>query len=92
MGRTTRSSNKNVNTPLGSPPLLPVPKDVPTAKTKPKKKKKAAVPDIDEKSKKLQTEISESDKASCSDFLHKQTARRGRPFMKNQGPDRKTLA
>ena len=78
--------------PLGSPPPLPVPQDVQTAETKPKKKKKAAVPDIDEKNKKLQIEISESDKASCNVFVGKQTARRGRPFMKNQGPDRKTLA
>ena len=68
-----------------------MPKDVPTAETKTKKKKKAAVPDIDEKNKKLQIEISESDKASCNAFVCKQTARRGRPFMKNQGPNRKTL-
>ena len=78
--------------PLGLPPPLPVPQDVQTAETKPKKKKKAVVPDIDEKNKKLQIEISESDKASCNAFVHKQTARRGRPFMKNQGPDRKTSA
>ena len=48
MGRTTRSSNKDVNTPLGLPLPLPVPQDVQTAETKPKKKK-AVVPDIDER-------------------------------------------
>ena len=83
MGRTTRSPNKDVNGPLGSPPPPPMPKNLPTAEMIPKKKKKAVVPDIDKKNKKLQIEISESDKASCNDFVHKQTARRERPFMKD---------
>ena len=84
IGRTTRSSNKDVNTPMGSPPPPPpMPKNVPTAEMKPKKKKNATVPDNNKKNKQLQIEISESDKASCNAFVHKQTARRGRPFMKD---------
>ena len=42
--------------------------------------------------KELQIEITETDKASCTPFFHKQTARRGKPFIKQSEPDQKTLA
>ena len=42
--------------------------------------------------KELQIEITETDKASCTPFFYKQTARRGKPFVKQSEPDWKTLA
>ena len=41
--------------------------------------------------KELQIEITETDKASCTTFIWKKTARRGKPFVKHSEPDQKTL-
>ena len=90
----TRSTQKDDGTPLNSPPPPPnMEKDVPNAADKPKKgQKNSGSKKMTDPNKELQIEISETDKASCTPFFCKQTARRGKPFIKQSEPEQKTLA
>ena len=90
----TRSTQKDDGIPLSSPPPPPnMEKDVPNAADKPKKgQKNSGSKKMTDPNKELQIEISETDKASCTPFFCKQTARRGKPFIKQSEPEQKTLA